>query len=200
MTWSAPHAIEVLFSPEHGFFIWTPLALLAVAGIVMLGVRPGSDGGQTGVRPGSNQGQTPVEPRSDPDARRIGACAALMVALQVYVSGSVESWTVAGAFGQRRFVALTVLLVLGLAVLQRHSGSWNAGARTGLGMTAALAIYWNVAMLALFGAGLMDRQRIELRRNAYDAFVTLPRMAPQLLHRYFTDRRSFYQTREAEGP
>ena len=32
-----------------------------------------------------------------------------MVAVQIYVSGSVESWTVAGAFGQRRFVALTIL-------------------------------------------------------------------------------------------
>jgi indole-3-glycerol phosphate synthase len=31
-----------------------------------LGVRPGSDGGQTGVRPGSDQGQTGVRPGSDP--------------------------------------------------------------------------------------------------------------------------------------
>jgi hypothetical protein len=123
-----------------------------------------------------------------------------MVALQVYVSGSVESWTVAGAFGQRRFVALTVLLVLGLAVLQRQLRGSSRGARAALSMAAAVAIYWNVALLALFGAGLMDRQRIEPRRNAYDAFVTLPRMAPQLLHRYFTDRASFYQTRQAERP
>ena len=27
MTWYAPHALEVLFSPAHGFFFWTPLAL-----------------------------------------------------------------------------------------------------------------------------------------------------------------------------
>ena len=32
---------------------------------------------------------------------------------------------------------------------------------------------------------MMDRQRLELRRNAYDAFVTLPRMAPELVRRYF---------------
>ena len=44
-----------------------------------------------------------------------------MVALQVYIGGSVESWTVAGAFGQRRFVALTPLLVIGLAVLFAHA-------------------------------------------------------------------------------
>jgi hypothetical protein len=32
-------------------------------------------------------------------------------------------------------------------------------------------------------------------RNAYDAFVTIPRMAPELAHRYLFDRRSFYQRR-----
>jgi hypothetical protein len=40
---------------------------------------------------------------------------------------------------------------------------------------------------------MMDRQRLEPRRNAYDAFVTLPRIAPELLHRYFVHRSSFYK-------
>jgi hypothetical protein len=44
----------------------------------------------------------------------------------------------------------------------------------------------------------MDRQRIELARNAYDAFFTLPRMAPRLVYRYFADRESFYQTAAPE--
>jgi hypothetical protein len=42
----------------------------------------------------------------------------------------------------------------------------------------------------------MDRQRLEPRRNAYDVFVTLPKMAPQLAYRYFTNRRSFYKAPE----
>ena len=65
--------------------------------------------------------------------RRIGWCALLMVALQIYVSGSVESWTVAGAFGQRRFVALTILLTIGLAApdCRRAAGRVAAGARRG---------------------------------------------------------------------
>ena len=33
MYWAAPHALQVMFSPEHGLFVWTPLALLALAGI-----------------------------------------------------------------------------------------------------------------------------------------------------------------------
>ena len=42
----------------------------------------------------------------------------------------------------------------------------------------------------------MNRQRLELARNAYDAFVTVPRMAPDLALRYVTKRESFYRPRE----
>jgi hypothetical protein len=66
-------------------------------------------------------------------------------------------------------------------------------------LTAAfvLCVWWNLALIALFGTGLMDRQRIELARNAYDAFVTIPRMAPSLAYRYLIDRDSYYR-RSAE--
>ena len=56
-----------------------------------------------------------------------------------------------------------------------------------------LAVYWNLALTAEFSVGLMDRQRLEPGRNAYDAFVTLPRMAPSLVYRYLFDRESFYK-------
>jgi hypothetical protein len=177
MTWTAPHAFQVLFSPEHGFLFWTPLAVVAIAGLVALAVR-----GLAG----------------NPDSRRIGACALVMLATQIYVSGSVESWTVAGAFGQRRFVALTTLLVLGVAAAWKLGAEMSPPARYVLVGTAAVAIWWNMALMALFGAGLMDRQRLQLGRNAYDAFVTLPRIAPQIAYRYFTHRDSFYRAPGSE--
>ena len=34
---SAPHGLQVLFSSEHGFFFWTPLAILAIAGLIAMG-------------------------------------------------------------------------------------------------------------------------------------------------------------------
>ena len=170
MSWQAPHALEVLASPEHGFFFWTPLAALAIAGLVVLALR------------------------GPANVRRIGWCALLMVALQIYVSGSVESWTVAGAFGQRRFVALTILLTIGLAGLLAAvpRGRW----RPALARRSPLCVWWNVALIVEFGTGLMNRQRLELRKNAYDAFVTLPRRAPGLAYRYFIDRDSFYRQRQ----
>jgi hypothetical protein len=167
MNWQSPHALDVIASPEHGFFFWTPAAVLAIAGLVVLALR-GSE-----------------------HARRIGWCALVMVTLQIYVSGSVESWTVAGAFGQRRFVALTILLTIGIAALIAATprGSW----RPAVGIVLGLCVWWNVALMAEFGTGLMNRQRLEPRRNAYDAFITLPRLVPELAYRYFTNRESFYQ-------
>jgi hypothetical protein len=172
MTWTAPHALQVLVSPEHGFLFWTPLAALAAAGLAVMAWRAG-------------------------ERRRVAVCLWLMVAAQVYISGSVESWTVAGAFGQRRFVALTVLLVIGLAALAAAVRS-RAG-RFALSAAIALAAWWNVGLAMQFGSRLMDRQRLELGRNAYANFVTLPRAVPGLAWRYVFDRESFYKTR-GESP
>jgi hypothetical protein len=175
MNWMAPHALQVLFSPEHGFFVWTPLALVAIFGLVASASRRKMrDGGKI------------------PDGRRIFLLFLLMIALQVYVSGSVESWTVAGAFGQRRFVALTAILVIGYAALQRACAGSNAR-RVALVAVTILGVYWNLALIAEFSTGLMDRQKLEPRRNAYDAFVTIPAEAPSLAYRFLFDRASFYQ-------
>ncbi len=169
MTWTAPHALEVLGSPEHGFFVWTPLAAIAIVGLIVLARR------------------------GTATARRVAIGALAMVGLQIYVSGSVESWTVAGAFGQRRFVALTIVLVIGLAAV--IAAVARTRWRTPVAILLALCVWWNVALIVEFGTGLMNRQRLEPRRNAYDAFVTLPRMAPSLVYRYLFDRESFYQPR-----
>jgi hypothetical protein len=176
MNWMAPHGLEVLFSPQHGFFVWTPLALIAIAGLFFL-LR--HDSLASAFR----------------RKRQVAVCLLLMVALQIYVGGSVESWTVAGAYGQRRFIALTAALVLGLSALQYASKAvpWLLSA------VVALAVYWNLALIAEFSIGLMDRQRMEPAKNAYDAFVTLPRQAPSLVYRYLFDRSSFYRGARPEA-
>jgi hypothetical protein len=160
MNWAAPHGLEVLLSPQHGFVVWTPLVVLAVIGLI------------AGVS----------------RKERVSACLLLMVALQVYVGGSVESWTVAGGFGQRRFVALTTVMVIGLAALFAHVSQRKLWVTA-----AALCVYWNLALSAEFATKLMDRQKLEPARNAYDAFVTLPRIGPGLAYRYLFDRQSFYR-------
>jgi hypothetical protein len=175
MTWSAPHALEVLLSPEHGFFAWTPLAVVALAGLIALAWRLA------------------------PEARVVGLALIAAMALQIYVGGSVESWTVAGAFGQRRFVATTAVLTIGMAavlaiVAEPRGRRWAATA------VIALAVWWNLALMVQFGAGWMDRQRLNLEAVAYNNFVAVPRALPGLAWRYVFDRSSFYQSRRAGTP
>src|SRR5690606_7045137 len=180
MTWSSPHFIEVLFSPQHGLFFWTPLAAIAVVGLIVLCVR----------RPVAATAARHDELPSG-ELRWIAALLLLMLGLQVYVSGSVESWTVAGAFGQRRFVALTPILVVGIAALLPPPGAGHVR-RWSCALVAVLAIWWNLGLMAQFGLHLMDRQRLSLTDNARITFLELPRMAPSVIVRYLTDRESFY--------
>ena len=174
MIWSAPHALEVLLSPEHGLFAWTPLAVFALTGLVWLAVRPA--------------GQGAVDAAS---ARWIGLLALLMVAAQIYVNGSIDTWTQAGAFGQRRFVGLTVLLALGVA--QVLASARARAPQVTVAVFAGLCLWWNLGLMAQFGAGMMDRQRLQLDRNAYNTFVTVPTRFPELAYRYLFNRGSFYQ-------
>jgi len=180
MHWTAPWAFPVLFSPHHGVFVWTPLVALGVAGLLWLAL-----------------GRVPFATGLARD-RRVAWTLLLMFAAQVYVSGSVSTWTVAGAFGQRRFVGTTVLLVVGVAVgLAAPVSRWAARARLVL---VALAVWWNLGLMAQFGAGLMDRQRLEPVRNAYLTFVVIPRRLPELAYRYLFDRSSFYRSPEGMAP
>ena len=172
MYWTAPHALQVMFSPEHGLFFWTPLALLALAGLVAIAAKGG-------------------------DRRRVAVALALMFAAQVYVSGSVDSWSAAGAFGHRRFVGTTVILLVGLTALARMPA--RRLARFGLAAAVAVCIWWNLALIVQFGTGLMDRQRLDLGRNARMAFIEVPARLPGLAWRYLFDRASFYAAPDGGG-
>ena len=184
LSWSSPYGLLVLFSPDHGLFAWTPLALVAVAGLAWLAWR-GAGGPDSADR---------VSIR---DARRIGLLALLMVALQAYTSGSVESWTVSGSYGQRRFLAITPLLVIGLAAWFSHART--AWARRGVALLVLICIWWNLGLMAQFGLNRMDRKRLTLIENARVTFIELPREAPAIAWRYLFDRKSLYKLPHSES-
>jgi hypothetical protein len=173
MIWSSPHALRVLFSPDHGAIFWTPLLMLA--GLGLIAVALGRAGGREGL-----------------DAKWIATLMLLMVATQIYVSGSISTWSAAGSFGQRRFIGLTVFLAVGVAGFIR--GTSSRAMTPVLTLMMALCVWWNVGLMAQFGSGTMDRQRLELGRNTYNNFVAIPRNLPDLVYRYLFDRSSFYKS------
>lgn len=177
MTWTSPHTWHVLASPANGLLFWTPLALPALLGLMWLAV-----------------GRAPLETRGGMAAgerRHIAVICFVMVMTQIYVGGALDTWAGAGSFGQRRLVGLTVFFVLGLTTfLVAVSNRWTT---YGAYLFIGIAVWWNIGLIAQFGAGLMNRQRLEPARNAYHNFVTIPRSLPALMHRFLLDRASFYQ-------
>ena len=169
MIWTAPNAWRVLISPHNGWFFWSPVALPALVGLIALAL-----GG------------------AGRESRWIGTICLVMVATQIYVSGSLDTWAGAGSFGQRRLVGLTIFLVIGLAALVHIvRAGWP---RIALNAVLVLSIWWNLGLIAQFATRLMDRNRVEPARNAYNNFVTIPRQFPTLAYRYVFDRQSFYQS------
>ena len=138
LNWLAPHAAGVFASPEHGLVFWTPLALLAIIGLAA---------GMAG-RFGWAAQPTLTRRRESASTAWLALCLLLAVASQVYVAGSVESWTVAGAFGQRRFVGLSAVFLVGLA------GLWPiADRRGGRRAARARASGWRWSRCSSWGPG-----------------------------------------------
>lgn len=169
LTWTSPHAFGVLFSDEHGLLVWTPLVAIALAGLLRLAA--------------NRSGR--------PEMQRVGILLLLMVAAQVYTSGSVESWTVAGSFGQRRFVALTPVLTVGLATVLATVTRLRS--RLLVVSLVVLCVWWNMGLMVQFGMNRMDRQKLTPAENARVTFLELPFEAPGIAWDYLTNRSSFYK-------
>ena len=92
MRWTDPALVQVLLSDWHGLFTWTPVAILAVAGLWPLG-------------------------RFDP---RVGVAAAGAIVAAWYVNASVADWWAGEAFGSRRFLSCFPFFVLGLSAWLRR--------------------------------------------------------------------------------
>jgi hypothetical protein len=86
-TFTSPHLAGVLFSVQKGLFFWSPLLLLAMAGLPMM------------------RGST----------RAFLLPAVVIFALDTYLIASWWDWQFGGSYGHRGFVDLFPILALGLA-------------------------------------------------------------------------------------
>lgn len=84
INWKNPHMISVWFAPLNGFFLYTPIALLFIAGIVIMILKRISNGIFTG----------------------------LFFLLITYIFASWHMWYFGGSFGYRPFVEYYAILAL----------------------------------------------------------------------------------------
>jgi hypothetical protein len=128
--WRSPYFLAVLFSSEHGLFSWTPLLLLATIGLVLFKWREPRVG-------------TPL----------LAAALAFYVFIACY-----PDWAGISSFGNRFFVSLTPLFILGLSVFLERVSKWfhsQRAAVVSVSLILAAFLLWNAAFMFQWGAHLI---------------------------------------------
>jgi hypothetical protein len=166
LTWTSPHALDVLLSPAYGLLPWAPVALPALVGLALLA-------------------------RRDPE---LAVALLVAVAAQVFVAGAYSTWQGKSSFGQRRFINLTVILIVGLGVLLEWARGRGAP-RVLLAACAALFVAWEGGLIIQYAAlwGSAERQAGLQWPGVVADQLSLPGRLPDIARRFLFDRKSFYQ-------
>jgi hypothetical protein len=161
---TSPAFLKVCFSSEHGLFSWTPVAVLAVIGLALL-------------------------TKHD---RALSAYCVLAFVFYLYAIGCYEDWAGISSFGNRFFVSLTPLFILGLAGffdwLAEALQEWRAEILA-TALTTALII-WNLGLVFQWGTHLIPaRGPISWHDAAYNQVTVVPVQAAHTLETYLTGRK-----------
>jgi hypothetical protein len=171
--WASPVFGKVLFSSDHGFLTWTPILCLAVAGLFLF-------------------------PRTDKLFRNglIAVLAALWIIISAY-----PDWDGLSSFGNRFFVSLTPVFVLGLAsFFDWLSKAWSFKNTLAFASSVtAVFILWNLAFVFQWGMHLISpRGYISWPQMIDNQFVVVPRTLSNDLRRYLWHRKGLMRDIEKE--
>ncbi len=172
--WRSPVFLSVLFSSNHGLFLWTPLLLFSILGLLLFAWRQPAVG-------------VPL----------LSGALAFYLFIAVY-----PDWAGISSFGNRFFVSLTPLFILGLAVFLDTSSQLFASRRVfrfAASSLLALFILWNLGLMFQWGTHLVPaRGPVNVRQMVANQFVVVPRSLLSRLRLYFF-RRSDLMRQIEEG-
>jgi len=163
--WRSPHLLAVLFSSEHGLFSWTPVVLLATVGLILLRWREPRFG-------------TPI----------LAAALAFYIFIACY-----PDWAGISSYGNRFFVSLTPVFILGLsAFLGRLATLFHSPRATSAAacIVLALLVAWNCAFMFQWGEHLVPpRGPISWASMIHNQFSIVPRQILTRFQNYLLHRR-----------
>src|SRR6266566_1979259 len=167
--WSSPAFLDVLFSSNHGLLAWTPILLLGIVGLFIFWRWQ----------------------------RRTGtAFLAAFLAFYLFIS-CYPDWAGISSFGNRFFVSLTPLFILGLAVFFDRAAQLFCSQRAALvTMVALLAVFtfWNGGLIFQWGSHLIPaRGPVSFSQMAHNQFFLVPRELSADLQRYLFKRKALMQ-------
>jgi hypothetical protein len=165
-----PQLFGLMFDPDHGMFLWAPVLLVAMAGIIMLWFNR--------------------------NRRFIGLLMFAAFFAELYISASFQTWTMAGSFGARRMVGVSFVYILGIGYLgwrlAENRRVWGKRLALALG---ALFILWNLGLIVQFSAIRTEetRKNLDIGRVVHDQFLVVPGKIVDTASRFITNRSSFYK-------
>jgi hypothetical protein len=171
--WSSPAFFKASFSSDHGLFSWTPILVLAVAGLFIL-------------------------------RRRDRSLAWYLIALfsvYLYAIGCYQNWDGLSSFGNRFFVSLSSVFVIGLAAFfDSLERAWTERRAAFISASAtAVLTLWNLGLIFQWGTHLIPaRGPISWRDAAYNQFVVVPVESSRAVKSYLTGRRQLMDRIEQE--
>jgi hypothetical protein len=171
--WRSPAFFRLWFSADHGLFSWHPILILAVAGLFFL-------------------------IKHD---RQLGLYLIGVFVAWVYTIGCYADWDGLSSFGNRYFVSLVPLFVLGLAAFfDRLARAWQERSAAILASSAtAVLILWNLGLIFQWGTHLVPaRGPISWRQAAYNQVAVVPVQAESTVRFYLTRRTQLMDRIERE--
>ena len=164
--WFSPHLFSVLFSSDHGLLSWTPILLFALIGLVAFW-------------------------RSVP---RVGLAFLAATLVFYYFIASYPDWAGISSYGNRFFISLTPLFILGLAVfLDRFTRVFRTPRAALSAASAFLACFvlWNAGLMFQWGTHLIRaRGPISFSQMIRNQFQVVPRQITAQLESYLFRRKA----------
>jgi hypothetical protein len=162
--WRSPFFLAVLFSSNHGLFAWTPVVAFAIAGLFLFWRR---------------------EPR-------VGA-PFLAAALGFYLFITCyPDWAGISSYGNRFFVSLTPLFIVGLSVLLDRTAQLFCNPRAALATASIFLgcfVLWNLAFMFQWGTHLVPaRGPIAWNEMIHNQFSVVPREISAKVQNYLFHR------------
>jgi len=167
--WRSPAFWAVLFSSNHGLLVWTPILVLALAGLFLFWRR---------------------EPLSG--APLLVAFLAFYLFIACY-----PDWAGISSFGNRFFVSLTALFIIGLSVFLDRFAKFFRTRRAGLAAASAflaLFVFWNAGFMFQWGSHLIPaRGPISFSEMIHNQFFVVPRQLSTDIRAYLFRRKALMQ-------
>jgi len=167
--WRSPAFLAVLFASNHGLLVWTPILLFAIVGLILFRWR---------------------EPRVG--APFLAAFLAFYLFIVCY-----PDWAGISSYGNRFFVSLTALFILGLAVILEHFARFFHSRRAAFATVSAvlaLFILWNAGLMFQWGTHLVPaRGPISFSEMIHNQFFVVPRQLTSRLEAYLFKRKALMQ-------